>query len=245
METAPADVMCLERPDGVHIAFERHRVGAARAVVVTHGIFGHRGMGELVTLREALLAAGWDVVLWDVRGHGASQGRFSFGRHEWQDLLALVDTVRSDYSGVSCIGFSFGAFHSILAEADTPTFERMVLVAGPKNFRGLHTALFGGHFFVTLRHRARRPIQRVRLGTPFRTRTFPIDVVGRVTPPTLWVHGTRDWIVPAAHTVALHEAAPDPKDLAILQGGLHAEYLLAQMPDEFLATVVPWLGGGT
>ena len=238
------DVDWLVRPDGVHLAFERFGSGNRRVAVVTHGIFGHRRMAELATLRDGLLEAGWDVVLWDVRGHGDSQGRFSFGRLEWEDLRALVAQLRdAGAQTVAAIGFSFGAFHSILAAAVDDCFDRLVLVCGPKDFRQLHTAIFGGHFFVTMRHRVRRPLQRVRLGSPFQTRVFPLEVVEKIEAPLLFVHGTRDWIVPASHSRALHRAARAPKGLEILDGGLHAEYLLTQMPEALLEVTLGWIDG--
>ncbi len=227
---------------GARLVYERHGPGPRRTVVVTHGIFGHRTMPEVHTLRDGLLAAGWSVVLWDVRGHGDSAGRFSFGALEWRDLLALVDRIRDEGVGHPLVGlgFSFGAFHTLVAQAHAPTFDAVVSVAGPRDLRGLWPAVFGGHILETLRHRLRRPLRRTRLGLP-RRRPTPGEVVASLRVPLLFIHGTHDWIVPAGHSTDLHQRAEAPADLAILEGGLHAEYLLAQDPARFFDVLLPWL----
>ncbi|MDF1562531.1 MAG: alpha/beta fold hydrolase [Deltaproteobacteria bacterium] len=237
----------LERPDGTRLVWERFGPADRPTVVVTHGIFSYREMRELGVLREALLAAGYSVVLWDVRGHGDSTGRFTWGIEEPRDLAALVEVIRAEQPGspLLAIGFSFGAFHSLLAAAEGAPFERLVLVGGPRDFRGLAPAIFGGHFLRTLRYRARRPVRLPRLGWPLRGQRHPREVVAGLAQPLLFVHGTADWIVPARHSEDLARLAGEGASLRILEGGLHAEYLLAQEPERFMEQVLPWLAAGT
>jgi pimeloyl-ACP methyl ester carboxylesterase len=238
-QRGPATVIA---EDGVRLAYERYGPPDRRSVVVTHGIFGHRTMPELRILREGLLEAGWSVVLWDVRGHSDSGGRFTFGAAEWRDLQALVRRLRVEGVGHPLVGlgFSFGAFHTLVAEAHAPTFDAIVSVAGPRDLRGLWPAVFGGHVLETLRHRLRRPLRRTRLGLP-RRRPTPGETIASLRVPLLFVHGTHDWIVPAEHSADLHRLARAPAELVVLEGGLHAEYLLAQDPARFFGVLVPWL----
>jgi len=200
-------------------------------------------MPELQRLAEGLEAAGYSVVLWDKRGHGDSEGRFSFGRYEWKDLVRLTEILKEEApkAPLYALGFSFGAFHSVLAAASGAPYDGLVLVAGPQNFRGLHKAIFSGHVFRTLKYRAQRPLRLPRLGWPWQARLFPREEIKKVRAPTLIIHGTDDWIVPAAHSRALFASAVAPTELKILDGGLHAEYLLAKEPERFFDTLLPWL----
>ncbi len=240
--TSSTGPQILPRPDGTRIVWERHGPAKRRCVLVTHGIFSYRAMPELGRLTQGLLEAGWSVITWDVRGHGDSTGRFTFGQEEWRDLSALAEEVRLESPGpLVGMGFSFGAFHSLLAADGGVAFDALVLVAGPRDFRGLAPAIFGGHFLRTLRYRARRPVRLPRLAWPYRGQRHPREVVAALSQPMLFLHGTHDWIVPPAHSRDLHALAGARASLQILEGGLHAEYLLAQDPARFFGAVLPWL----
>jgi pimeloyl-ACP methyl ester carboxylesterase len=69
------------------------------------------------------------------------------------------------------------------------------------------------------------------------TRNMRADEV-RVTSPTLIVHGDRDRLVPAAAARALTARRPEFA-LEMIDDCGHAPQL--EVPDEFLAAVVPWL----
>ena len=244
MSPAESGPRTLRRPDGARLVWERFGPSQAPTVIVTHGLFCYRTMRELVVLRDGLLEAGYGVVLWDVRGHGDSTGRFTWGAEEWRDLLDLCEQVRGEVgegSPIHGIGFSFGAFHSLLAAAGGAPFASLVLVGGPRDFRGLAPAIFGGHLLRTMRHRTRRPLLVPRLGWPWRGQRQPREVVAGIEQPLLFVHGTADWIVPARHSEDLARLAGKNASLSILEGGLHAEYLLAQDPGRFFEQVLPWL----
>jgi fermentation-respiration switch protein FrsA (DUF1100 family) len=60
----------------------------------------------------------------------------------------------------------------------------------------------------------------------------PIDWVGRIGPiPKLFICGRADSIVDYRQTVALHDAALEPKELWVLDGGGHTEALIDDQPD--------------
>jgi fermentation-respiration switch protein FrsA (DUF1100 family) len=67
--------------------------------------------------------------------------------------------------------------------------------------------------------------------------------VGRIAPrPLLVAHGGDDWLIPPAHARKLHAAAGEPKQLAIVEHGLHAETMLADAPEPLLATLEAFFG---
>ena len=77
-------------------------------------------------------------------------------------------------------------------------------------------------------------------------RPAPIDVVGAIAPrPLLVMHGTADGAIPAAHSERLRDAAGQPVELWIVEGGHHAA-LYNDAPEEWKRRVVGflerWLG---
>jgi len=69
----------------------------------------------------------------------------------------------------------------------------------------------------------------------------PIDTVRRRgSLPLLLVHGTNDVIIGVEHSRRLFAAAPEPKQLEIIEGGSHAEALFRDDPQGFLRLVEAW-----
>jgi pimeloyl-ACP methyl ester carboxylesterase len=102
----------LERPDGVSVAFEDSG-GEDPVILLTHGF--------TVTLRmwdptvDALVRAGWRVVTWDVRGHGATVTPEDPACYSLDavvgDLAALLDHLGVERAVVG--GLSFGGYLSL------------------------------------------------------------------------------------------------------------------------------------
>jgi pimeloyl-ACP methyl ester carboxylesterase len=221
--------------DGVELRLTRRHAGKRRAILVVPGIFMHRESPEhrLLAGRLAQIA---DVVTLDVRGHGDSGGAFSWGRREPEDVSALAARLRSEYERVGGLGFSFGGFHAALAAATHHAFDALALVATPARLFILD------HNFATrgllrsvpwMLRRRRRPT-RLGLLAPWR-QAPPLRVVERITPtPLLIAHGTEDWLIPVKHGLRLYARAAQPKRLALIEGGLHGENMLAADPEPLL-----------
>lgn len=212
------------------IAVSAYRYGSVRAgaVIVAHGILAHQRLPEIVTLAERL-ADEHTVYTLDFRGHGESGARFTFGCEEHQDLGELVRRVRASHRRVALVGFSFGGFHALLTASHDPV-DAICTVSAPAHLRVLDHFPLGGAYLETLPHILRRRRGRVRVELGRWPRLNPVDVVGRLEAPLLVVHGTRDWIVSLRHARLIHELARGPKTLEVIDGGLHAEYLLVQDP---------------
>lgn len=119
----------LARPDGVVLAYEDSGGDPARTIVLTHGF--------TVTLRmwdptvEALVAEGWRVVTWDVRGHGPTvtplRPELFTLDHVVGDLVALLDHLGLER--VVLGGLSFGGFLALCTWAAAPGRIRALVLA--------------------------------------------------------------------------------------------------------------------
>ena len=100
---------------------------ATKAVVIVHG----RGRNRINSnfrpdkIAPILLADGWNVLLFDLRGHGESGGeRYSLGQYEPRDIVAAVNLAASKTgvpkSHVAVIGESLGGGSAIMTVGADP-----------------------------------------------------------------------------------------------------------------------------
>jgi pimeloyl-ACP methyl ester carboxylesterase len=104
-----------------------------KAVVFVHG----RGQNRINSsfrpdqIAPLFLARGWDVLLFDLRGHGESEGdRYSLGLYEPRDIKAAVDLAASkagvDRRRVALVGESLGGGSAIMTVGLDPTIGPVV-----------------------------------------------------------------------------------------------------------------------
>ena len=103
-----------------------------RAVVVVHGRSSSRtgDNGELVAQAAALVDGGYNVLLFDFRAHGLSDGtRYTLGADEQGDVLGAVVYLESRGFAPDRMGFwahSMGAATVLLAAAASPDVRNIV-----------------------------------------------------------------------------------------------------------------------
>jgi fermentation-respiration switch protein FrsA (DUF1100 family) len=107
--------------------------GADRAAVVVHG----RGRNRINSsfhpdgIARMLLAHGYSVLLFDLRGHGQSGGtRYTLGIEEPRDILAAIDLAatkaRIDRARVAVIGESLGGGSALMTVKADPSIGPMI-----------------------------------------------------------------------------------------------------------------------
>jgi uncharacterized protein len=232
-----AEEMSFATADGVTLRGTRLRTGSRRVVLVSPGIFMHRESDEHRTLARRL-AGSVDVVTLDIRGHGDSEGAFTWGVREPEDIAAVAAMLHRSYDRVGGLGFSFGGHHVGMAAARHRAFDAVALVAAPRNLFVLDHNFLTAGLLRTAPLMLRRRRRRTRLAIPFRPPTALFRVVDRIAPtPLLIAHGTADWLIPPRHARDLFARAGEPKSLLILERGLHAENMLVDEPEPLVAAL--------
>jgi pimeloyl-ACP methyl ester carboxylesterase len=220
-------------------------------VILLHGYFHDRR--EVLDHALYLHQAGYDVLLFDWRGHGASDAtEATLGIREHQDLGAAVDeaTRRSD-GPIGVLGYSMGAGTAILYAADDPRIRALVLdsayatietsldsaftvLAEPKlpAFPFARVALLVGQLRTGLDAAELRPVERVA------------ELSGR---PLLFIVGADDTVLPPDETRRLFAAAEEPKALWEVVGASHPSsgresFLIA--PEQYRERVLATFGAG-
>ena len=111
--------------------------GPKKAVVLVHG----RGQNRIISsfhpdkIAPIFLARGWDVLLFDMRGHGESEGeRYSLGQYEPRDIIGAINFVAAK-SGIpkqriAVVGESLGAGSAIMTVGVDPNIGPVVSDSG-------------------------------------------------------------------------------------------------------------------
>jgi alpha-beta hydrolase superfamily lysophospholipase len=103
-------------------------------VVFLHGVADNRG--SAVGIADHFMARGFDVVAYDSRAHGESEGEVcTYGFYEKQDLGRVLDRVAT--KPIVVMGTSMGAGVALQAAAEEPRIAAVVAVS---SFSDLRTA---------------------------------------------------------------------------------------------------------
>lgn len=208
-------------------------------VILVHGLGVNREESEtydngeessdFLKISAELVKRGFDVLLFDLRGHGRSEGvRVSGGYYERDDVLGAFDFLKSrgvPPERIGVLGFSMGAATSLLAAAKEPSI-RAVVADSP----------FANASELIAQETARK--------TPFPERIIPVFVPGmkliaklrygividelvpekavtRLDYPILLIHGTADTRIPFENSVRVHSAANPQSRLWLVPQAAH------------------------
>jgi len=213
--------------------------GSDRAVVIMHGHGG--SMDWDVHRAPALHAAGFNVLLFDFRAHGRSEGQtVTFGYLERQDVLGAARFLRGrGMRRIGLLGFSFGGIVAMLAAPICPDIAAVVSDGGPARLRTAITArgveLGAPRWLSALLAWLTVAMTSLRL----RANLFhyePVRWVGRISPrPILFVHAGHDQYLPDFED--LYAAAQPPKDAWRVPQAGHTK-ISEVLPDEFQRRVI-------
>jgi fermentation-respiration switch protein FrsA (DUF1100 family) len=197
---------------------------AAAHVILCHGNAGN--IGDRVLHAKYLTEAGLDILLFDYRGYGRSEGKPDEAgtyRDARAALGALIRQRNVDAARVIYLGESIGGAVALALALHEPPMGLVLQSAftSVRDMGRLHYPLIPSALVPDAYPSLRR--------------------IAELRAPVLVLHGDRDDIVPVAHGRALFEAAPEPKRLQIVRGAGHND-LLAAMGASYGTTIVEWIG---
>ena len=185
-------------------------------IVYLHGIADNRtsATGPIERFRRR----GFDVIAYDSRAHGESEGDVcTYGFFEKQDLHRVLDTI--DPGPIVLIGASLGAAVALQEAADD---KRVTAIVSAETFSDLRTvATERAPFFFTagtIRKAFRLAAEQGH---------FDVDAVSprmaaaQITAPVLVIHGSADTETHPEHSQRVFDALRGPKRLMIVPGAAH------------------------
>lgn len=227
-----AEALSLTTDDGVSLAGWFMPSPAPRserrAVVLVHGLDSHGWAGYHRDAARAYLAAGFDVVVFDLRAQGKSGGeRIGLGWQERLDVRAVVDELlrRGLQPGsIGIHGSSYGGGTSVMAAASIPEIGAVLVDCPWADIRLLladeleRKTGFGALFVPGV----------VRLGMWKHGMDLdahePVLLAPKLAPrPLLVVVGEADSRIPPQHSTLLFDAAQEPKEIWRMPGVEHTD----------------------
>ena len=195
-------------------------------LLLCHGYY--RGLAETFPLGCELNRLGYRVLLFDFRGCGLSEGRFTtLGYREAADVLAAADYLhqRLGQGPLGVLGISMGAVAALRAAPDCSAIAAVVADSAYADLKD------------TVRHKTKDILRlpflvglgwaSIRIGEWLSGGNLAavraVDDVARLAPrPLLLIHGERDDYLPPDNAQRLFQAAGEPKELWLAPGSGHA-----------------------
>jgi pimeloyl-ACP methyl ester carboxylesterase len=222
--------VALRTNDGLTLRGWFFSVGNDRAAIVVHGRNENRAefQGRAEKIADILAGQGFSVLLFDLRGHGDSEGeRFSFGYLERRDVAAALDFLeRRGFPDerIGLVGISMGAGTAIqtlllrpkvgAVVSDSSYEDALTMVAeGLPPVAGIPGWFAPGVMFMSW----------IAFGLDG-DQVRPIDIV-RAHPerPFLFIHCDADELVSVRQARDLRAASANPaSELWITSGCVHA-----------------------
>jgi len=193
------------------------------AVVLVHGTGADRS-GVLVET-QFLAEAGFGVLAIDLPGQGASAGETQWGPAERRAISGAVQwlSVQPDVDPqcIGGLGLSMGAYVMTQAAVLDARLRAVVLGASPNDVveqNWVSSARWGLLSQLPVYWALRASAQTYDL--------LPKDVIGRIAPRSVFIiGGEHDTAVPRYMAEQLFAAAGEPKELWIVPGAGHVDYL--------------------
>ena len=212
--------------------------------LLVHGLNSNRASDKALGLARRLYDLGYNSLLFDLRGHGESDGdQLAAGYFERWDVLGAYDFLTrrgapSDRIGV--VGWSMGGATALLAVSEEPAIGAAVTDSAFADARDMIA-------------------QETARATPFPEWLVPMFIPGMmfmanalygievsaVVPeesaaslgfPILIIHGDADSRIPVGHSARIFTAAPVGSQLWVIPDSDHADGF-ADSPDEYVERV--------
>lgn len=194
-------------------------------VILCHGVGAN--MGTILGVVPFLHRAGFNVLMFDFRGHGDSGGHtVTFGRDEARDIVAAESYLRGrGFSRLSLYAFSMGGAASLHAAPLLTNVQSIVTDSAFIDFPSLVAKQFA-NFPPFLRGLALATTDlwtRAEVGASLEDiSTRP--AIGKISPRALLIiHGADDSLIPVSQAHEIFAAAGQPKELYIIPGADHCQ----------------------
>jgi len=215
--------------DGLHLkGWQCHPAGARRGTIVyLHGVADNRSSAAGVI--ERFTSRGFEVVAYDSRAHGESDGdTCTYGFFEKGDLHRILDTVGP--GPIVLIGSSLGGAVALQEAANDPRVTALVAAETFSDLRTVATERAPVVFTSGIVARAFRVAEQQ--GGFSVDDVSPVAAAAEIRIPVLLIHGAADSDTRPDHSRRVLAALKGPKRLILVPGAHHNESLTGDVWQE-------------
>jgi pimeloyl-ACP methyl ester carboxylesterase len=195
--------------------------GVRRGLIVhLHGVADNRRSG--VGIAQRFVPKGYDVLTYDSRAHGESEGKdCTYGFYEKRDLSAALDAIHAEEAIL--FGSSLGAAVALQAAADDPRIRGVIAQSA---FSDLETIARERAPFVATSAEITEAFAIAERNGHFRiAEVSPRLAASRIRVPVLLIHGEKDRETSATHSRRIYDALGGPRRLLLVPGRGHNDAL--------------------
>jgi len=222
--------------EGVRLAGRWFRTREKRGTVVfLHGMSDNRASG--VEIADHFVGRGFEVIAYDSRAHGESEGEAcTYGYYEKKDLERVLDRVET--KPIVVMGFSMGAAVALQAAADDRRIDAVVAVSP---FSDLRTIVHERAPFFATRRDIARAFKLAEERANFRAdEVSPLAAAVHIKVPALIIHGALDTKTQPEHSQRIFAALRAPKELILVPNRGHRRPLT----DDVWREIDAWMDAG-
>jgi dipeptidyl aminopeptidase/acylaminoacyl peptidase len=200
-----------------------------RSLILVHGQNSSRA--SYLPMLNDLWDSGYNLLLFDSRGHGQSDGWYhTYGLYEQQDIVGAVKFLKDKGippASIGILGQSLGASIAIMGMSQTPDIKAGISESGFANWAQRTRTRLG--FFYPGVVIASRILLNFEIG-----KVQPLEAIKKLDGRhLLLIHGDKDSIIPVQDAYDLKAAAGSNVNLWIVPEGNHVDAYQKQ-PAEYL-----------
>ena len=225
----------------LHVQFIENPLKTKRFILISHG-YTDNHIGSL-KYTKMYLDLGFNVILYDLRGHGINKKTFcTFSVRESRDLIELIRDSQKRYPDAEVFGIhgeSLGSATSIACLKYKPDIDFVIDDCGFSEIESvMKNGLRGMHLPSWLIY----PVSlsnKICHGLFFREMR-PIDSLADNTIPILFIHGADDDFIFPFHSEHMQKATRGYSEIHLIPGAGHAASVLTA-PDDYRKYVSSFL----
>jgi uncharacterized protein len=206
-------------------------------VIYLHGVADNRGSSS--TVADHFVPRGFDVVAYDSRAHGESEGEAcTYGFHEKVDLSRVLDKV-SGPGPIVLLGTSLGAAVALQTAAQD---KRIGIVVAVATFSDLRTVAFERAPFFASKGNVEEAFRIAEAEAKFKVdEVSPVSAASKIGIPALVIHGEKDKETPSSHSVRVYGALREPKKLIVVPQAGHNDAINGDTWNAIDAWIEKWI----
>lgn len=234
----------LKTDDNIKIAINHYNGQNDSVIIICPGWFMTKDSKSFLDLAKDL-NKNFDIIAMDFRGHGKSEGFYTFTAKEERDLNAVINYSKNQckYKQIYLLGFSLGGALALITSSKTPDINKVITVSAPTDFLKIENRMYSPNAWIPTLFQKFEPKRwlTIRPGLITLKKEKPIDIVKNIKVPTLFIAGENDPTVFPWHTKKLYENAQCRKNYILMKNAKHAEDLYIDYPKDFINLCNDWL----
>lgn len=210
----------------LHAQLLKNPGGTDRYVIISHGYTDNR-FGAL-KYAEMYLEMGFNVIVYDLRGHGVNEPTFcTYSVRERKDLSAMIRDTKERYRPAffGIHGESLGAATSVAVLEEKPPIDFVVADCGFCDIVPVLEVGMKGMHLPRFLIRVASICAKIRYGYSFREMR-PIESLKDNRIPILFIHGAEDDFILPEHSEKMKNATQGPAEVHLIPGAAHAMSML-------------------